>query len=401
MNIDEKTRFIIKDAARRLTGAKRRAFQAKVAMEMLGGNARKAEREFGWGRETVKKGMRESEAGIVCLDNYRGRGNNKTEDRLPDLKQDIKDIVEPHSQVDPKFQSDLIYTRITAGAVRKELISSKGHKDEKLPTVRTILNIINRLGHTLKKVRKSMPLKKTPEVDEIFNNAHKANSDSDNNPESLRISIDTKAEVKIGELSRGGKSRDKEAKKAHDHDTKWNDKLKPVGILDVVSGLLTIIFVRSPETTDFIIDSMVMWWEENKLFYSHIKELVINLDNGPHNNSHRTQFIKRMIEFSDKTGLRIRLVYYPPYHSKYNPIERCRGILERHWNGTVLNSIEKTINWAGTVTWKGIRPVVKFTDKVYEKGVVLTKKEMKKYDERLSRSTELPKYDVRIEPQFG
>ena len=114
MNIDEKTRSVIKDAARNLTGAKRRAFQAKVAMEMPDGNARKAEREFGWGRETVKKGMRESETGIVCSDNYQGRGNNKTEEKLPDLKRDIRDIAEPHSQVDPKFQNDLIHTRITA-----------------------------------------------------------------------------------------------------------------------------------------------------------------------------------------------------------------------------------------------------------------------------------------------
>ena len=106
-----------------------------------------------------------------------------------------------------------------------------------------------------------------------------------------------------------------------------------------------------------------------------------------------------MTEFSDKTGLRIRLVYYPPYHSKYNPIERCWGTLEKHWNGTILNSIEKTMNWAGTMTWKGVRPVVRFIDKVYKKGVILTKKEMDKYNERLNRSTELPKYDVRIEPQ--
>jgi transposase len=202
-------------------------------------------------------------------------------------------------------------------------------------------------------------------------------------------------------LSRGGKSRKKEAEKAHDHDTKWDAKLKPVGISDVVAGFLMIVFANSPETSDLIADSITMWWERNRESYYHIKELVINLDNGPHNSSHRTQFIKRMVELSDKTGLRIRLVYYPPYHSKYNPVERCWGVLERHRNGTILNSIEKTINWAETMTWKGIGPVVDFIDKIYEKGVVLTKKEMKKYDERLDRSIELPKYDVRIEPQFG
>ena len=213
--------------------------------------------------------------------------------------------------------------------------------------------------------------------------------------------MDTKAEVRIGEMSGGGKSRCEEAPKAHDHDTKWSEKLKPVGILDVVGGLLTIVFSNSAETSDLIADTLIMWWEINKQLYSDIKELVINLDNGPHNNSHRTQFIKRMTEFSDRTGLRIRLVCYPPYHSKYNPIERCWGALENHWNGTISDSIGKAVNWAGTMTWKGIEPVVKFADKIYEKGVRLTKKEMKKYNERLNRSTKLPKYDVRIEPQFG
>ena len=136
-------------------------------------------------------------------------------------------------------------------------------------------------------------------------------------------------------------------------------------------------------------------------FYPHIKELVINLDNGPQNSSYRTQFVKRITEFADETGLRIHLVYYPPYHSKYNPIERCWGALEKHWNGTILDSVEKTIKWAGTMTWKGIKPVIKLIDKVYEKGARLTKKEMGKYADRLKRSTKLPKWDVNIEPIFG
>lgn len=401
MNLNEKIKAVIKDAAQKLTGPKRRAFEAKVATDLFDGNVRKVEQELGWGRETVRKGIKESEIGITCRDNYKGRGNKRTEKKLVNLEQDIRDIIEPHSQVDPKFQTALVYTRITAEAVRNALINNKGYKDEELPTARTVLNIINRLGFTLKKVRKSKPLKKTAETDEIFGNVRRANSESDSSPESLRISVDTKAGVKIGELSRGGKCRCAEAPKAHDHDTEWNGRLKPVGILDAAGGLLTLIFSNSAETSDLIMDALLIWWNTNKKLYSHIGELVINMDNGPHNGSHRTQFIKRMIEFSDITGLSVRLVYYPPYHSKYNPVERRRGILENHWNGTILNSIEKALGWAATMTWKGTAPVVEFMDKVYEKGIKLTKKEMEKYNERLNRSADLPKYDVRIEPQFG
>ncbi|WP_442928037.1 ISAzo13-like element transposase-related protein [Microcoleus sp. A2-C5] len=80
---------------------------------------------------------------------------------------------------------------------------------------------------------------------------------------------------------------------------------------------------QSAETTDFIVDCLTDWWQNNQSDYTELEELVIDLDGGPANRSNRTQFIKRIIELSQRIGLRIRLIYYPPYHSKYNPIERC------------------------------------------------------------------------------
>lgn len=399
--MDEKTKATVKDAAGKLTGRKRREFIARVTSEWFGGNARKAEREMGWGRETVKKGLRELETGITCLDNYQGRGNKKAEEKNPRLEEDIRAITEPHTQADPDLRTSLAYTKITAGAVREALISEKGYRDEELPTENTVGNILNRLGYSLKRVQKTKPVKKIPEVDEIFENVAEANRQSDGNPESLRISVDSKAKVSIGDFSRNGKSRDQEAKKASDHDMNPDMKLIPFGILDVVSGALMIIFGISSETSDFIADCLELWWNENKAAYPRIKELVINLDNGPSSAGGRTQFIRRITEFADSTGLRIRLVYYPPYHSKYNPIERCWGILEEHWNGEILNTVAKTIGWAKTMTWKGIRPAVHFCEKIYEKGIRLTKKEMKPCEQRIRRSETLPKWDVIIEPIYG
>lgn len=391
---------IIKNTAKKLTGYKRRTFEAEITNEFYSGNARKAERELNWGRATISQGMNELSSGFECIGNSKMCGNKKTEEKLPCIEQDIREIVEPNCQVDPQFKNTLVYTRITAKAVREELIN-RGYSDNELPTSRTIHNMLNRMGYSLKKVEKTRPLKKIKEVNKIFDNVHDANSTSDNDPETLRISIDSKATVKIGELSRGGKSRDKESPKALDHDTNFDSILKPFGILDVLTGLLTIIFGNSSETSDFIVDALLIWWHANKHLYPHIKELVINLDNGPQNSSHRTQFIKRMTEFADETGLRIHMVYYPPYHSKYNPIERCWGALEKHWNGTILDSVEKTIKWAGTMTWKGIKPAIKLIDKVYQKGVSLSKEEMKKYAGRLKRSRLLAKWDVIIDPILG
>ena len=109
--------------------------------------------------------------------------------------------------------------------------------------------------------------------------------------------------------------------------------------------------------------------------------------------------MKRMVEFADRNQLEIVLVSYPPYHSKYNPIERCWDILEAHWNGTLLNSVETVVEWARTMTWKGLRPVVQLLDNVYETGVRIAKKVFQKIEERWERDKFLPKYSVRIQPQ--
>lgn len=156
------------------------------------------------------------------------------------------------------------------------------------------------------------------------------NQDSDQNPKSLRISIDSKAKVKIGNLSRGGKARTLEPKQAPDHDMNWYETLVPFGILNLDTAQLSIYWGTSAETSDFIVDCLVRWWKDNQPNYPDLEEWVINLDGGPSVRSDRTQFKKRMVELSQAMGITIRLIYYPPYHSKYNAIERCWAVLENY-----------------------------------------------------------------------
>ena len=108
--------------------------------------------------------------------------------------------------------------------------------------------------------------------------------------------------------------------------------------------------------------------------------------------------MKRMVEFTDYIGKPIHLLYYPPYHSKYNPIERCWGILEKHWNGTKLTDVLTMLLWARSMTWKAIQPVVKLNLKSYEKGISLNKKAMSAVERRLERNPLLPKWDILIRP---
>jgi len=387
---------IYQETAATLTGSDRRAFQAKITNEYLEGNPNKAERIFGWGRNAVKLGLKELETGYICFVEIHNSGRKKTEEKILDIEQDIKDIVEPRTHVDPKFKTPFKYTKITAKAVRSVLIESKGYTDDDLPTERTISNILNRLGYTLKRVEKTKPKKKIKETDAIFDNLHKMNKMADDDPETLRISIDSKAKVDIGEFSRGGKSRGKEARKACDHDMNPEGKLVTFGILEVLLGVLTTVVGNSAETSDFIVDALQIWWDDRQDVYAHIKCLVINLDNGPSSSSCRTQFLKRITEFAEENSIDIHLVYYPPYHSKYNSVERCWGVLENHWNGEILNSVNTVLGWIKTMTWKGNNPIVHFLDKIYEKGIKLTKQGMKTINKKIYRSTTLPRWNIAV-----
>ncbi len=209
--------------------------------------------------------------------------------------------------------------------------------------------------------------------------------------------MDCKATVNIGDYSRGGKTRGGD--KAVDHDMGCKEKYVPFGIVDEDSGQLYLTFGSSAKTSDFIMDSLYSWWEQLPVGQRETSDQIqLKVDNGPESSGRRTQFLKRIVEFADQTGKAIQLLYYPPYHSKYNPIERCWGILEKHWNGARLLDAQCMIAWAKSMTWKGIHPVVKMNASVYEKGIKLSKTAMKPIEARLKRHTELPAWDIFIQP---
>jgi hypothetical protein len=203
----ERLDALIRSSAGRLTGFQRRAFLAEVATELCGGNARQAERRFGWGRETVEKGLQEARHGVRCLENFAARGRQRVEQKDPRLAADIRAIVEPHSYADPGLKSSRRYTNLSAAEVRRALIA-KGHPEADLPAERTMRNILNRMNYRLKRIQKGKPLKKTAETDAIFANVKAVREEARADPGTLEISMDTKAKVALGEYVRGGKNPD-------------------------------------------------------------------------------------------------------------------------------------------------------------------------------------------------
>jgi hypothetical protein len=207
--------------------------------------------------------------------------------------------------------------------------------------------------------------------------------------------------VKIGDFSRRGVARGQKPVRAADHDMHPEAVLAPAGILEVDSGQLNVVFGTSRDTSDFVADCLELWWAHRQAAHPCVRRLLIDLDNGPEIASSRTQFMKRLVEFSDRHQLTLELAYYPPYHSKYNPIERCWGILESHWNGTLLNSVQTALEWAKTMTWRGVAPIVHLLDRVYQTGVRLSSHVFRPIASRLQRSESLPKWSLVIHPQPG
>ncbi len=278
----------IRRAACLLTGAKRRCFQAEIATEYCNASPRQTEAWFGFNRHAVKRGLLEKETGKTLRKTPERRGRPKVEDKLPQLAQLTDQALSETAQMDPKFQTTIAYTRVTGKQLRESFAQALGIAVDKLPVARTLRRLMNRRNFSLRRVRKTQPLKKIKQTDAILDNVKQAHQRAADDPSILRISIDNKAKVN----------------------------------------------------------------------------------------------------------------YYPPYHSKYNALERCWGALEKHWNGTLLTTIPIVLKWAQSMTWKGIRPIVRTLDGVYRRGVKLNKSEYAPIAARLQRTESIEKWSVTISPQL-
>jgi hypothetical protein len=162
MEFTDSLKTLFMDTARSLKGSTRRLFMARTVKELGPGGQRRAERERGWSRVTIRKGTHELDSGFTCLDAFAARGRKPVEAHLPTLLHDMKAIVDSQSQTDPRFRTTRLYTRLSAAEVRRQLIAQKGYRDAALPTVQTITTKLNALGYYPKKVVKSQAQKKSP-----------------------------------------------------------------------------------------------------------------------------------------------------------------------------------------------------------------------------------------------
>jgi hypothetical protein len=163
MELTEAFKAVLQETATTLKGAERRRFLAQTVRALDPGGQARAERELGWNRATIRKGLEELDRGFTCLDAFRLRGRKATEVHLPQLLDAIRALVDSQSQTDPQFRTNRLYTRLSAAEVRRQLIAQKGYTDAELPTERTIATTLDDLGYHPTRVAKTKPKQRSPQ----------------------------------------------------------------------------------------------------------------------------------------------------------------------------------------------------------------------------------------------
>jgi hypothetical protein len=158
---DATTIATIRDAARKLQGARRRAFQAQVVIDHCNGNVSHAKTVFGWNQPTINRALQERETGEIIPDAQRP-GRDSFSEKLPKLQNDIRSLVDPKTCTHPTFDNTFRYTRMTAKAVLEALVKEKGYKQEELPALSTMRELLGKMGYRLRRVQKTKPQKKFP-----------------------------------------------------------------------------------------------------------------------------------------------------------------------------------------------------------------------------------------------
>ena len=328
------------------------------------------------------------------------RGRKKFEDTHRKIVKQIRKICRKSLFVDSSLKDRIIYIDITLEEIQKKLREKYNYTGKNLPSKNTISRILKeKLGYKITKVKKDKVFKKIKETDIIFLNVFKKLDETMQNANIIAISVDDKASKYIGKLSALGSSWIK--KHALDHDTNPTYIAKIFGIMDIKSKIVDVFCNISNSTARFKVDCIEEVIKQKLEINKLANKVMIFLDNGPENSSRRKLWMKNIILLAIKYNITIELVYYPPYHSKYNKIEHYWGVLQRHWGGMIIDTLEKLIGAINSSTWDGknVRGHLRI-EKQYEKGEEVDEDELNelilkhvKYENK-----DIERYSVIINP---
>lgn len=324
------------------------------------------------------------------------RGRKKLIVIFPNIKNDIEKVIENHKQVDSHFKTDVLSVTLDPKIIINELVANYNYPD-KFASYNSIVNLLHEMGYKYHKIPKTKIINKVPETDAIFENV-KENLETItiNNDKVCAISIDDKTAKKIGMILNNGMTW--EEVEALDHDTIFEYSVKPFGILDLKTNETFVTCTTNNSTAEFKVDCIEQYLI-NKLKNFKLKKLLIFLDNGPENSSKRSLWLKKLVDLAIKYNIVIQLVYYPPYCSKYNKIERVWATVQIKWRRILIDSFDKLITCLNEIKWNGVNMRAQLSTEEYEKGIKISDYEMENYvNKHIIRDKGLEKWSLYITP---
>jgi Rhodopirellula transposase DDE domain len=203
--------------------------------------------------------------------------------------------------------------------------------------------------------------------------------------------------VALGAVARGGLTRGDQ--RACAHDLGGHEQYRPWGIVEEDRARRRLTFGRSVKPSDVIVEPREAWGATvEETAQAARPRLQRTRENGPASSGKRTQCLHRMVQCAAQMGTPIHRLYDPPSQSKSNPMERCWGLWERHWNGTKLGDGKPRLEGAKRMTWQGRQPIGALSRQVDQKGMALSHKARQAIESRLERHPAWPTWDMLLRP---
>lgn len=359
----------------------RRRYAAVEALKIGRGGITYVARVLGMSRRTIYTGMRELEAmdtgegwppqrpsGNPKRIRRPGGGRPKASERDEGLKQSFEDILAAHSAgspTDPRVVwTDLKPMQLVAELLRRGFAIGRN----------TAAKLMKRAGYRRRSLRKELITGHVDpnERDQQFRHidALRRRAQARGNPV---LCVDTKKKELLGCLHRPGQCYSTDVQCVYDHDFRHlaQGLLVPHGVYDYFDNVGFMTLGTSRETSAFVCDAIALAWEEDRAArYPDAQEIVLTFDCGGANAARSLRFKEDLVALSARLRRPLRIAHYPPYTSKWHPIEhRLFSHVERALRGVILDSHDTALKAVQrTRTQTGLRVQARLLDKVYEIG---------------------------------
>lgn len=360
---------------------KQRRIYLSIEAEYFGyGGVTKVSKLSGVSRVVITKGKKElktTKKELIESSRKKGGGRKKVVDKHPEIKAELKNIIEPHTRGEP--ESPLLWTSKSLRKISTEL-KAKGYS----VSYRVVGEILKDEGFSLQANRKTDEGKSHPDRNEQFQHIHQkvSNFQSAGNPV---ISVDAKKKELIGNFKNNGKEwrqkRNPEKTKVYDFPSDAKGKVTPYGVYDITNNKGWVSVGIDKDTSEFAVQSIRNWWYKmGQLHFEKPTKLLITADGGGSNGSRVRLWKKEIQKLADEINMEISICHFPPGTSKWNKIEhKLFSYISLNWRGKPLTSYEVVVNLIGaTTTAKGLKVKSELDKNTYKKGIKVSDEDFKK-----------------------